>query len=72
MNDHNLEPGSIHWRQKSPSITQEVFLRRHGLWKNGLTRGQASELIGEAILQERKSPGHLARLEEKAKSQAAV
>ncbi len=35
------------WRKKPPSSRQEEFLRIHGQWREGLTRGKASDLIGE-------------------------
>jgi hypothetical protein len=57
-----LVPGSLTrrqagWRGKLPTLRQEEFLRDRGLWRPGLTRGEASALIGEAIEKERRPEG---------------
>ena len=41
------------WRSKPPTPAQETFLRRHHLWREGLTRGEASALIGEVKKRDR-------------------
>jgi hypothetical protein len=33
-------------RQMSPTVRQETFLRDHGRWRDGMTRGEAFDLIG--------------------------
>ncbi len=33
------------WRRKPPTDRQVNFLRSHGRWREGLTRGEASDLI---------------------------
>ena len=38
---------SRNWRSYSPTRRQETFLRNWGRWKEGLTRGEASDLIGQ-------------------------
>jgi hypothetical protein len=45
------------WRREPPTPRQEEFLRRRGLWREGLTRGAASDLITEALVKEGKRPG---------------
>ena len=45
------------WRREPPTPRQEKFLRRRDLWREGLTRGAASDLIAEALREERKGPG---------------
>jgi hypothetical protein len=36
------------WRKLPPTPEQVAWLRRRGRWRAGLTRGEASELIGRA------------------------
>jgi hypothetical protein len=45
------------WKREPPTDRQEQFLRPRGLWREGLTRGEASDLIGEALVKERNGPG---------------
>ena len=45
------------WRREPPTPRQEKFLRRRGLWREGLTRGEASDLIAEALREEGSGPG---------------
>jgi hypothetical protein len=45
------------WRREPPTPRQEEFLRPRGLWREGLTRGEASDLIAEALRKERTGPG---------------
>ena len=45
------------WRREPPTPRQEEFLRPRGLWREGLTRGEASDLIAEALKKERYGPG---------------
>ena len=45
------------WRREPPTDRQEQFLRPRGLWREGLTRGEASDLIGVALVKERNGPG---------------
>jgi hypothetical protein len=52
------------WRQKPPSERQEEFLRKYGLWQEGLTRGTAAEIIGLAMSREQSQPGYLESLRE--------
>jgi hypothetical protein len=40
-----------------------VFLKRHGLWQEGLDRGRASEVISRALAREKGRRGYLAELE---------
>jgi hypothetical protein len=47
------------WRGLHPTDKQERFLREHGLWQDGLTRGLASDLIGNALAEEDRNPGYL-------------
>ena len=35
------------WEGLPPTLTQENYLRRRELWKNGRTRGEAARLIGK-------------------------
>jgi len=35
------------WRGKPATARQEDFLRLRGLWRDGMTRGEASDIIGE-------------------------
>jgi hypothetical protein len=35
------------WRSKPPTAPQEKVLPRHNLWREGLTRGEAAELIAD-------------------------
>jgi hypothetical protein len=42
-----LHDPSAAWRQKPPTPSQKTFLLHRGLWRQGLTRGEASALIGE-------------------------
>jgi len=49
------------WRNTPVTERQEHYLRSHGLWRDGLTRGTASELIAAAKAQE-SLPEHLERL----------
>jgi hypothetical protein len=46
---------SDRWQKLPPTPRQVWFLRRHGLWSDGLTRGRASELI--ALAKSRKGAG---------------
>jgi hypothetical protein len=41
------------WRRAVPTARQEEFLRKRGLWRQGLTRGEAADLIGETLEKER-------------------
>ncbi len=45
------------WRQEPASTRQQEFLQRRGLWREGLTKGEASELIREAIERSKKFSG---------------
>src|SRR5262245_44031263 len=60
------------WRGATASDKQEHFLRQHGLWTEGLTRGQASLLVGEAIKRNQECPRYLEVLFEKAHSPLAL
>ena len=42
LNDPNAP-----WRLRPPTPSQQKFLRVRNLWRDGLTRGEASKLIGE-------------------------
>jgi hypothetical protein len=42
-------------RQLAPTPRQEAFLRSRGLWTEGLTRGEASDRIGEVLAGQGKS-----------------
>ncbi len=37
------------WRNFYPTDRQIAVLRRHGLWREGITRGEASRLIDQII-----------------------
>ena len=37
------------WCDESPTEKQEAVLRRHGLWSDELTKGEASERIGRLM-----------------------
>jgi hypothetical protein len=37
------------WRKEPATLRQETFLKRRGLWRQGLSKGEASALIGEAL-----------------------
>jgi hypothetical protein len=52
-----LHDPNARWRREPPTRSQEDFLRGRGLWREGLTRGEASDLIGQAIERERHPPG---------------
>jgi hypothetical protein len=41
------------WRREPATQRQKDFLGHRGLWRDGLTRGEASDLIGEALKKER-------------------
>ena len=45
------------WRREPPTPRQEEFLRRRGLWRGGLSRGEASDLIARALEKESNGPG---------------
>jgi hypothetical protein len=45
------------WRREPPTSRQQEFLQARGLWREGLTRGAASDLITEALREERSGPG---------------
>jgi hypothetical protein len=47
---------SDRWSMLPPTPRQVWFLRRHGLWSEGMTRGRASELI--ALAKSRDGRGH--------------
>jgi hypothetical protein len=47
---------SDRWQKLPPTPRQARFLRLHGLWSEGLTRGRASELI--ALAKSRGGRGH--------------
>jgi len=36
-------------RRQLPSTRQEQFLKEHGKWRDGMTRGEAFDLIGQII-----------------------
>jgi hypothetical protein len=36
------------WRREPATPRQQEFLKRRGLWRQGLSKGEASALIGEA------------------------
>jgi hypothetical protein len=40
-------------QQMSPSPAQEGFLRKRGLWRDGMTRGEAFALVGRTMVTER-------------------
>jgi hypothetical protein len=42
------------WRLGLATPSQQRFMRRYGLWRDGLTRGAASALIGEIKGRERR------------------
>jgi hypothetical protein len=44
------------WRREPPTPWQERFLRLRGLWRDGLTRGEASDLIAAALEKESNGP----------------
>jgi hypothetical protein len=44
------------WRTEPASSRQWAFLKHRGLWREGMSRGEASALIGEALRKER-TPG---------------
>jgi hypothetical protein len=50
-----LADPNARWRRKLPTPRQREFLWDRGLWRPGLTRGEASDLISEAIERERHS-----------------
>jgi hypothetical protein len=37
------------WRREPASPRQEAFLKERGLWRQALSKGEASALIGEAL-----------------------
>ena len=37
------------WRKEPATQRQETFLKNRGLWRQGLSRGEASALIEEAL-----------------------
>ncbi len=41
------------WRQEPASDRQKQFLERRGLWREGLTKGEASDLIEKEIAKRR-------------------
>src|SRR5262245_48243348 len=41
------------WRTHPPTDRQQEFLDEHGLWQDGMRRGQASRLIGRIKREER-------------------
>jgi hypothetical protein len=45
------------WRREPPTPRQEGFLRLRGLWRGGLSRGEASDLIARALEKEGNGPG---------------
>jgi hypothetical protein len=45
------------WRREPPTPRQEEFLQDLGLWREGLSRGAASDLIAEALVKEGRGPG---------------
>ena len=49
----HLHSPNAFWRRQPPTEKQVSFLRRRGLLREGLTRGEAAALIGEAIRQDR-------------------
>ena len=47
-----LHSPNAFWRRQPPTEKQVSFLRRRGLWRDGLTRGDAAALIDEKIRQD--------------------
>jgi hypothetical protein len=52
------------WRGEPASDRQKKFLQRHRLWREGLTKGEASELISKAIEHSKKFPFSVAMMRE--------
>lgn len=50
------------WRNQRTTANQDSFLRRHGLDRPNLTRGEASDIIGRAAEASQLFPGLLATL----------
>jgi hypothetical protein len=42
------------WRQEPATDSQRAFLSKHGQWKDGLTKGDASDLISNLIAEFKK------------------
>jgi hypothetical protein len=45
------------WRREPASDRQRAFLEKHRLWTPGLTKGEASEIIGDVLARESASEG---------------
>jgi hypothetical protein len=58
-----LDPDA-RWRLLPPSERQKAFLTKYDLWQDGLTRGEAADLIDQALERERQEPGCLQREKE--------
>ncbi|MBL8794288.1 MAG: hypothetical protein JNM56_10305 [Planctomycetia bacterium] len=54
------------WRLEPASSRQIAFLQKHGLWRPGMTKGPASDVIQDALERDRQAPGYLDRLQRQA------
>jgi len=47
------------WRNRPPTLKQKQFFNRYRSWRYGMTRGEASDLIGEMLYNESICRGYL-------------
>src|SRR5262249_19869503 len=55
-------PKSLIGPSSQPTERQAAFLKKHGLWKDGLTGRQAWEMINQACERDKEEPGYLNKL----------